>query len=158
MTRLTDPPAIIEQQRQSEFVCSACGAGRECDCNAPALKRLAKLEEKREQHRQANRRRMREKRQQDQRSGSDTGNIPDEQRIVTALDGVVQLTGEDSIETAMARKVAENHQAFSDRLERLEDMAKIIEQCRTSVRHTVTSSMQRLRDLGATDYEVLFAT
>jgi hypothetical protein len=33
--------SIVQQQKQSEFVCSACGAGRDCDCNAPALKRLA---------------------------------------------------------------------------------------------------------------------
>jgi hypothetical protein len=29
-------PAIIEQVKQSKFICSACGSGRDCDCNAPA--------------------------------------------------------------------------------------------------------------------------
>jgi len=42
-------PAIVQEQRQSEFVCSACGAARDCNCNAPALERLA---EKKEQDRQ----------------------------------------------------------------------------------------------------------
>jgi hypothetical protein len=34
---------IVRQQEQSEFVCSSCGADRGCDCNAPALKRLADM-------------------------------------------------------------------------------------------------------------------
>jgi len=42
-------PAIVQEQRQSEFVCSRCGAGRDCNCFAPAVARLA---EKKEQDRQ----------------------------------------------------------------------------------------------------------
>jgi hypothetical protein len=45
-------PAIVQEQRQSEFVCSACGAARDCRCDAPALERLAA---KQEQDRQRSR-------------------------------------------------------------------------------------------------------
>jgi len=38
-------PAIVQEQRQSEFICSACGSARDCDCNAPALARLAAKKE-----------------------------------------------------------------------------------------------------------------
>ena len=38
-------PAIIEQVKQSKFICSACGSARDCDCAAPALERLAELKE-----------------------------------------------------------------------------------------------------------------
>jgi hypothetical protein len=38
------PPAIVEPQRQSEFICSGCGAARDCNCNAPALKRVAEYD------------------------------------------------------------------------------------------------------------------
>jgi hypothetical protein len=43
---------IIQMQRKPEarFACSACGADRGCDCNAPAVEKLAK---KQEQGRQA---------------------------------------------------------------------------------------------------------
>lgn len=53
-------PAIIEQVGQSQFVCSACGAGRDCDCNAPAMERLAEIKE------QARQRQIK-KREQEQR-------------------------------------------------------------------------------------------
>lgn len=39
-------PAFVERIKQSEFVCSACGADRDCNCSAPALQRLAELKEK----------------------------------------------------------------------------------------------------------------
>ena len=38
-------PAVVQEQRQSEFICSACGASRDCDCNAPAVERLAAKQE-----------------------------------------------------------------------------------------------------------------
>lgn len=53
-------PAIIEQVGQSQFVCSACGAGRDCDCNAPAMERFAEIKE------QARQRQIK-KREQEQR-------------------------------------------------------------------------------------------
>jgi hypothetical protein len=31
----------LQKKQESEFVCSGCGADRDCDCNAPALERLA---------------------------------------------------------------------------------------------------------------------
>jgi hypothetical protein len=30
-------PAIIEQVKQSKFICSDCGSARDCDCSAPAI-------------------------------------------------------------------------------------------------------------------------
>ena len=58
----------VQQIKQSKFVCSACGSGRDCDCNAPALEREAA---RREAQRQADARyaeRRKEKRQQKQQS------------------------------------------------------------------------------------------
>src|SRR5262249_42044835 len=48
-------PAIIEQVKQSKFICSACGSSRDCDCAAPALERLAELEEKAAEQREKKR-------------------------------------------------------------------------------------------------------
>lgn len=50
-------PAIIKEQQQSEFVCSACGAARDCKCNAPALERLAAKDEGSRQRQKAYRER-----------------------------------------------------------------------------------------------------
>jgi hypothetical protein len=32
---------LKKQEQETPFICSACGAGRDCDCNAPAVERLA---------------------------------------------------------------------------------------------------------------------
>ena len=47
-------PAIIEQVKQSKFICSACGSARDCDCAAPALERLAELKNRRDSDRSKN--------------------------------------------------------------------------------------------------------
>jgi hypothetical protein len=39
MNKFIDPPGIVQQIKQSLFICVACGAGRDCDCDAPAAKR-----------------------------------------------------------------------------------------------------------------------
>jgi hypothetical protein len=54
---------IVQTKKESEFVCSACGADRACDCNAPALEREAA---RRELHRQAQIKHRNKKRQQNQ--------------------------------------------------------------------------------------------
>ena len=41
---VTVRPAIIETVQQSKFVCATCGAGRDCDYNAPGRKRDAAVE------------------------------------------------------------------------------------------------------------------
>jgi hypothetical protein len=66
--------AIIEFQRkqQAKFMCSACGADRACDCNAPALEREAA---RREVKRQNVARHREKKRKQKQQSGSATGEV-----------------------------------------------------------------------------------
>jgi hypothetical protein len=57
--------AIIQFQKKQEarFLCSACGADRGCDCNAPAVEKLAELKEK---HRIAARESARRKREKNQ--------------------------------------------------------------------------------------------
>jgi hypothetical protein len=48
--------AIVQFQKKQEakFICSACGADRGCDCNAPAVEKLAeKLEQDRQRARKA---------------------------------------------------------------------------------------------------------
>ena len=54
---------VAPYRQESPYICSACGADRGCDCNAPALKKLAQFEAKREAHRQANREAMRKSRE-----------------------------------------------------------------------------------------------
>jgi hypothetical protein len=55
----------FQKKQQAKFICSACGAERGCDCNAPAVEKLAELKEK---NRTAARESMRRKRQQNQRA------------------------------------------------------------------------------------------
>jgi hypothetical protein len=59
--------AIIQLQKKQDakFICSACGADRGCNCNAPALEKLAEFEEKKERERQAARERMQLNRKKD---------------------------------------------------------------------------------------------
>jgi hypothetical protein len=58
------PTEISETVKQSQFVCSACGAGRDCDCAAPALARLAAKNEQDRQRAKAYRERKAEEKQQ----------------------------------------------------------------------------------------------
>jgi hypothetical protein len=45
---------IVQFQKKQEFICSACGADRGCNCNAPAVEKLAqKLEQDRQRSRRA---------------------------------------------------------------------------------------------------------
>jgi len=59
-------PAIVEQQKLSTFICSACGAGRDCDCDAPAWDRLAAVKELARQRKIKQRARERENGEQNQ--------------------------------------------------------------------------------------------
>jgi hypothetical protein len=64
-------PSIVklDHRQQTKFVCSACGSGRDCDCNAPALERLAEIKE------QARQRQIK-KREQEQQPRHVTGEGP----------------------------------------------------------------------------------
>jgi hypothetical protein len=53
----------FQKKQEAKFICSACGADRGCDCNAPAVEKLAELKEK---NRIAARESMRRKRKQNQ--------------------------------------------------------------------------------------------
>lgn len=54
----------FQKKQEAKFICSACGGDRACDCNAPAVEKLA---EKREQDRQRARRAYEKKKsEQDQ--------------------------------------------------------------------------------------------
>jgi hypothetical protein len=58
-----DPPgqAQYKNQEQPKFYCSACGSDRYCDCNAPALERLAAITEKSRQRDREKKQRQRER-------------------------------------------------------------------------------------------------
>jgi hypothetical protein len=60
-------PAFEQQIKQSKFVCTACGGGRDRDCNAPAMEREAA---RKEANRQANQR-LREKKRQEKQQARD---------------------------------------------------------------------------------------
>jgi hypothetical protein len=65
---------IVRQQEQSEFVCSACGAGSDCDCHAPGLRRTSDQTIAAREAQQ----RWREKAKQKQRSVDD---LPDVENV-----------------------------------------------------------------------------
>jgi hypothetical protein len=58
--------AIVQLQKKEEakFICSACGADRGCDCNAPAIEKLAQKQEQDRQRAKAYRERKAEENQQ----------------------------------------------------------------------------------------------
>ena len=35
----------FQKKQEAKFICSACGADRGCDCNAPAVEKLARMKE-----------------------------------------------------------------------------------------------------------------
>jgi hypothetical protein len=53
----------LRQQEQAKFQCSACGADRGCDCNAPAVEKLRELREATRQRVAAHRERKAEQKQ-----------------------------------------------------------------------------------------------
>lgn len=56
----------LQKKEEAKFVCSSCGADRSCDCNAPAVEKLAaKMEQDRQRARRA---REKEKAEQNQSS------------------------------------------------------------------------------------------
>jgi hypothetical protein len=56
----------FQQRQEAKFICSACGADRGCQCNAPAVEKLAEM---REQARQRDRTYKERKSQQKQQPG-----------------------------------------------------------------------------------------
>jgi hypothetical protein len=67
MNRLTDPPATIVQfqkKEEAKFICSACGADRSCNWNAPAIEKLVQKQEQDRQRAKAYRERKAEENQQ----------------------------------------------------------------------------------------------
>jgi hypothetical protein len=64
-----NPAEIIQFQKKQDakFICSACGADRGCDCNAPAVEKLAEL---REQNRQRQAKHAQKKREQKQQTSN----------------------------------------------------------------------------------------
>jgi hypothetical protein len=64
----------VQKQQAAKFLCSACGADRGCDCNAPAIEKLAA---KMEQDRQRSKASRERKTQQKQQSRHVTGNDVD---------------------------------------------------------------------------------
>jgi hypothetical protein len=55
--------AVVQQIKQSKFICSACGSARDCDCAAPALERLSEIKEQSRQRVRPYRERKREENQ-----------------------------------------------------------------------------------------------
>ena len=62
---------MLQRKQEAKFICSACGADRICNCNAPALERLTQLEEKAAEQREKKR-----KQKQKQREKSNENNDP----------------------------------------------------------------------------------
>jgi hypothetical protein len=57
-------PAPRQQQLQAKYICSACGADRGCQCNAPAIEKLAQKQEQDRRRAKAYRERKAEENQQ----------------------------------------------------------------------------------------------
>jgi hypothetical protein len=56
----------FQPKAETQFVCSSCGADRGCDCNAPAVERLAQIREDGRQRVRVHRAREKEKAEQNQ--------------------------------------------------------------------------------------------
>src|SRR5262249_27637932 len=84
--------AIVERQKQSQFICSACSSARDCDCNAPALElEAARLAA----HRAANRKHYEKKKAEQKQRSSDIRSEPAERRgDNSSTNKVVGLDGE----------------------------------------------------------------
>jgi hypothetical protein len=54
-----DTQIVRQHKQESPFLCSACGADRGCDCNAPALERLKEIDQKNREKQRVYRDRMR---------------------------------------------------------------------------------------------------
>jgi hypothetical protein len=78
------PTEQVEQITQSKFVCSACGSGRDCDCAAPALERLAEIKEQGRQRKREHDERKREEKQQPGNVTSDADDWEDAEIIEEA--------------------------------------------------------------------------
>jgi hypothetical protein len=63
----------FQQRQEAKFICSACGADRGCQCNAPAVERLAEKYENERQAAKAYRERKREEKQQPRHMTRDAG-------------------------------------------------------------------------------------
>src|SRR5689334_21442962 len=61
MNAMRTEQAQYKNQEQPKFYCSACGNDRYCDCNAPALDRLAAITEKNRQREREKKQRQRER-------------------------------------------------------------------------------------------------
>lgn len=69
MTKATAEIVQFQKKQEVKFMCSACGADRGCDCNAPAVEKLAEMVEQRRKAKRAYNERKRQQKQQ-------SGNIP----------------------------------------------------------------------------------
>lgn len=72
--------AIVQLQKKQEtrFLCSACGADRGCDCNAPALEREAARRELHRQHQAKHRQKRKQKQQGGDITTADEPGIEDD--------------------------------------------------------------------------------
>lgn len=70
--------AVIQFQKKQEakFSCSKCGEDRFCDCNAPAIEKLAEIREQARQRDRAYKERKREQKQQSGDVADDETDIP----------------------------------------------------------------------------------
>jgi hypothetical protein len=77
VTLTWDPPgqAQYKNQEQPKFYCSACGSDRYCDCNAPALERLAAITEKSRQREREKKQRQRERQKLNENNDPSPGDI-----------------------------------------------------------------------------------
>ena len=74
-------PAV---RQEAKFICSACGADRACDCNAPAIEKLAEITEQRRQARKS----YRERKAQEKQSSRDIPAVEDNVEPATRKTGV----------------------------------------------------------------------
>jgi hypothetical protein len=61
----------VQKQQQAKFMCSACGADRGCDCNAPAVEKLAAQKELNRQRQARHAEKKRKQKQQTPNVSSD---------------------------------------------------------------------------------------
>jgi hypothetical protein len=148
-------PGPRQQRLQAKFICSACGADRGCNCNAPAVEKLA---QKQEQDRQRAREYRARKAKENQQQRHVTESAVDEAKVEAQVQTQVQAT-DDPAATAKAR-AALNAKLFDEvglptekvDDERPVDMGTVIAVAASLARYidqtTVEAAVKGVRDWG----------
>jgi hypothetical protein len=98
----------FQKKQESEFICSACGADRACDCNAPALEREAARLELDRQRAAKYREKKRQRKQQPRNATGEVVTVEDDLEAHEYREAFIVRTA-DAGHAALAAEVVGRH-------------------------------------------------